>query len=93
MPEEPTSLFKRAADSVTTPGARKSAAIGGLSGGVSAATLVLVYQLFVTQSNFNAYKQEAKESQSRVWRTIMDLTVEVEVLKATSVRSIVRTNL
>ncbi len=77
MPEGDTdqiekSFLEKAREKAKGVANRKSAAIGGLSGGVSAATLLIVWQLFTPLTYFNQHAQSERDARTAQWRALQD---------------------
>lgn len=62
-----TSIFQRTKDVATHPTTKKSAVIGGVSTGVSAATVLVCYQLFVSHSNFATHTAAEERGRKALW--------------------------
>ena len=71
--ESDTTMLERTKNFAALHG-KRSATIGGISGGVSAATIAMCYQIFTTNS-------QHKEDIARDWREVKDLEVRVELIQ------------
>lgn len=74
METQDTTMISRAKNLASSPSVKKSITIGGLSGGVSSATIILCYQLFVTSSTHRA-------DMSLHWQEIQERQAEVKLLR------------
>ncbi len=59
-------------------------------GGVSVATLVGIYQMFVTQAEFATYKQEARERSAENWRELKSIENRLDEARMEIVRLQIR---
>lgn len=81
MPEETAFLAKTKAIAQSRA-TQRAAGIGGVSG----ATLAIVYQLFVSQAQYAADKQEARERSAASWREIKTLENDLAAARMEIVR-------
>ena len=77
-----SAILERSKTFAQKPGTQRAARLGG----VSAATLGVVYQLFVTQAQYASDKQEATRKASVQWQKIMDLENDLDAARMDIVR-------
>lgn len=75
-----TGIFRKAKDVAGHPTTKKSAAIGGLAGGASTATIILCYQLFTTQTNFNTHATTEANARRALWERVSAVDARVEAV-------------
>lgn len=81
MPEDTTFIAKTKA-LAQSRATQRAAGIGGVSG----ATLALVYQLFVSHAQYSADRAEAREKSAAVWREIKTLENSLDSARMEIVR-------